>query len=205
MAKSSKGSSFEREVCKELSLWWTREDEEPRDDIFWRSSGSGARATSRFKRGKTTAGQNGDVCATDPIGDPFIKVLTLELKRGYQGHTIHNLLDRQTSAKIEEFEVFLQQAIQSYKASGSFSWALLHKRDRREAWIWFPIYVYKELLSHGAFHSDLKKPFPFICVECEVREVPISECEFVGFPFKDFLNGCNRSHFLKIHKEYCVP
>ncbi len=59
-----KGSNFEREICKLLSLWWTNDK---RDDIFWRTSGSGARATTRSKTKQKTFGQYGDVQATDPI------------------------------------------------------------------------------------------------------------------------------------------
>ena len=75
-----KGSGFEREVAKALSLWWT---EGSRDDVFWRSSNSGGRATARRKRGQRTAGQHGDIAATDPVGEPFLKVVTIELKAGY--------------------------------------------------------------------------------------------------------------------------
>jgi len=42
----AKGSSFEREICTILSKWWTNNE---RDDVFWRTAGSGARATTRSK------------------------------------------------------------------------------------------------------------------------------------------------------------
>ena len=41
MPKAYKGSEFEREMCKCLSLWWT---DSKRDDVFWRSAQSGGRA-----------------------------------------------------------------------------------------------------------------------------------------------------------------
>ena len=68
----AKGSQFERTVCKDLSLWWTKGK---RDDVFWRTSGSGARAKTRSKTGEKTFGQYGDVQATDPIGQPLICLL----------------------------------------------------------------------------------------------------------------------------------
>ncbi|MBM3120244.1 MAG: hypothetical protein FJ006_12010, partial [Chloroflexi bacterium] len=60
---SSKGASFERDISRQLSLWWTHGE---RDDVFWRSSMSGGRATVRAKKGQKTAYQNGDITATDP-------------------------------------------------------------------------------------------------------------------------------------------
>ena len=80
---AGKGSQFEREICKTLSRWWTQDIENPRDDVFWRTSQSGGRATERMKKGKTTAYSYGDVTMVDPIGQPFIDSCLLELKRGY--------------------------------------------------------------------------------------------------------------------------
>jgi len=80
MARSSKGSQFEREVSKELSLWWSGGT---RLDIFWRTPGSGAMAKTRSKTGGSALGQHGDIQATDPIGQPMIDVCSIELKKGY--------------------------------------------------------------------------------------------------------------------------
>jgi hypothetical protein len=77
-----KGSSFEREVAKKLSLWWSGGT---RDDIFYRSHSSGARFTSRKKGGKDTAYQSGDITCSDPLGKPFIDFFSIECKTGYGG------------------------------------------------------------------------------------------------------------------------
>jgi len=77
-----KGAGFEREFCKELSLWWT---EGRRNDIFWRTAGSGARATARFKKGQRTADSYGDVKAEHEIGKPLTNYCVFSLKRGYTG------------------------------------------------------------------------------------------------------------------------
>ena len=80
----AKGSDFERTICKELSQWWSREEEKKeRDDVFWRTAGSGARATVRQKQGKDTSASYGDVTSIDPIGYPFVSLFLLEIKRGY--------------------------------------------------------------------------------------------------------------------------
>jgi hypothetical protein len=77
---AKKGPGFEREVCAILSQWWTNGE---RDDVFTRTSGSGGRFTARWKRGKKTAYQGGDMTASDPIGEPFIRCFNIEMKTGY--------------------------------------------------------------------------------------------------------------------------
>jgi hypothetical protein len=76
----AKGSSFERDISVKLSLWFS---EGKRDDIFYRSQSSGARATQRYKSKKTTEGQHGDIAATCSEGEPLIKKWNIELKSGY--------------------------------------------------------------------------------------------------------------------------
>ncbi len=75
-----KGSSFEREIAKLLSLWWS---DGKNDNVFYRSTTSGARATQRSKKGKETYLQQGDITASDPIGEPLIKEWSIEIKTGY--------------------------------------------------------------------------------------------------------------------------
>ncbi len=75
-----KGSGFEREIAKKLSLWWTEGENE---DVFWRSQASGGRATMRKKKDKDALNsQAGDITAFDPIGEPLIKAWNIECKSG---------------------------------------------------------------------------------------------------------------------------
>lgn len=80
-----KGSANERSKCRDWSLWWSKGlgIDPPRDDIFYRTGGSGARATMRLKKGKMTAGGIGDMMAVDVIGEPLMKCVTVEFKKGY--------------------------------------------------------------------------------------------------------------------------
>ena len=76
----AKGGSFERQVCKDLSLWLTRGR---RNDIFWRSAMSGGRATvhQKGRKGRVRmAHVSGDICAVDPIGASFIDMFYIECK-----------------------------------------------------------------------------------------------------------------------------
>lgn len=82
MNSKNRGGSFEREIAKLLSKWWT---EGERDDIFWRSDASGARFTQRKKSGKDTANQAGDLTFSDSIGEILIKNWNIEIKTGYAG------------------------------------------------------------------------------------------------------------------------
>lgn len=72
----SKGSGFEREVCKKLSLWVTRGKKE---DCFWRSAMSGGRATVA-KRKDIHIRQAGDICSVSPEGHALTDLFFIECK-----------------------------------------------------------------------------------------------------------------------------
>uniref|UniRef100_A0A6M3IXH7 Uncharacterized protein n=1 Tax=viral metagenome TaxID=1070528 RepID=A0A6M3IXH7_9ZZZZ len=136
MAKSSKGSTFERQICKQLSLWWTNQK---RDDVFWRTAGSGARATQRKKSGQTTFGQDGDVQATDPIGQPLLDLCTIEIKRGYSSCTPFDIIDKPQKKPAQQmWEKWIAQAQRECGEAGSKYWMIISKRDRREITIAMP-------------------------------------------------------------------
>ncbi len=134
----NKGSSYEREVCKRLSLWWTQDEDPPRDDVFWRTSQSGGRATSRAKKGSKTKNSHGDVCAIDPVGQPLLDLITIEVKRGYSSSSIQDLLDKGPKAAKQTYEKWIEKAVQDHKQAGSFSWMIIVKRDKRDPLVILP-------------------------------------------------------------------
>lgn len=143
--KSKKGSKFEREIATTLSLWWTNNE---RDDIFWRTQGSGARATTRSKQKKTTKYQYGDITFTDPIGKPLIDLFLVEIKRGYTKELLLlDLLDRGKKAKDPLFLKFWTKAEIEKKQGKRFYSLLIFKRDRHQACVCF----------HQAFYNNIKK------------------------------------------------
>jgi len=74
----TKGGEFERLIAKRLSLWLSNGE---RDDLFWRTNGSGSRHTTRKKLDKDTEGQDGDICSTcSGDSEKFRKIFSLELK-----------------------------------------------------------------------------------------------------------------------------
>lgn len=155
MASASKGSVFERQVCGDLSRWWTHGE---RDDVFWRTAGSGGRATTRQQRGKQTAGGHGDIAAVDPIGEPLMRAFCFELKRGYSRDTVHHVIDRPDRAAEQVWEAFVAQAAASAEGAGSVSWAIIAKRDRREAMLWLPASGLHLLnRTHTTKHRDIRR------------------------------------------------
>lgn len=67
----SKGSAFEREMCKRLSKWWTGGAS---SQVFWRNSGFLARGPG------CQAHQYGDVHAIDERGEGLASRVNVELK-----------------------------------------------------------------------------------------------------------------------------
>lgn len=141
-----KGDQFERDISRDLSEWWTDGD---RDDIYWRTSQSGGRATTRRKKGKSTKNQCGDVAATDPIGLPLVQLMTIELKRGYPKSNIGDVFDRPDHLNPTEWEQHWQQAWEASTNEGTFGPCLIIHRTRRERMIYLSNEVVNAL-RHGA-------------------------------------------------------
>lgn len=138
----AKGGTFEREMCVKLSLWWSGGKD---DAIFWRSANSGGRATVRRQKGKDTFGNYGDIRADDPDGQHLLRFATLEFKRGYSRCTLSDLVDRHDYEKCKGLEAFLVQAMEAAESARSFSWMLIHRRDKKQAVVYFPSKVFLAL------------------------------------------------------------
>lgn len=154
--KAAKGSAFERWFCGQLSLWWSGGKD---TDIFWRTAGSGGRATNRGRKGKQTAGAYGDIAATDHRGQPVLSLMAIEVKRGYQKDTIQDALDKPAHAARQTYEDWILQAEQSAKLAGSVGWAVVFRRNRRVAMIMLPQFLWSFL--RRAVMGDVT-PIPFM-------------------------------------------
>lgn len=151
----SKGSTFEREVCKQLSIWWSSGI---RDDIFWRTAGSGARATVRSKRGLATSDSYGDISAIHPSGKPLTDSFIISLKRGYTAKlgkksvsklSITDLIDRPSHIKTKPLlEQWVEELRAEVKLNNKKSGIIICRRDWRSAII---------LLEHNIFSSIEKQ------------------------------------------------
>lgn len=191
MSKSSKGSAFEREICKKLSLWWSKGK---RDDIFWRTAGSGARATVRHKRGNKTYGQYGDIQATDPIGQKLVDVFSIELKRGYSGTSVADLLDQLDASKPTAYEMFINQAEEDAKKAGTVTWLLIVKRNRRKALVFMSALSAFQLKHKG---SAIRKSNPVFILNIHKRNGRI--IKIFGTTLDNFLEQVEPLHIKRMH------
>lgn len=171
-------------MCRTLSEWW-----KGRDDIFWRGSGSGGRATRRARKGKKTAGSYGDVLAIDPIGKKLLDVFTIELKRGYNKFTIIDLLD-QSGRGRSMWATWLMKARAAHINAGSISWCLISRRDHRTALITMPRLMANQLNF---------KPRSFIISKLKVSERNFNvRFHLITAPLKQFLEMVSRKDVKKV-------
>lgn len=168
----SKGSAFEREIARILSLWWSKGE---RDDVFARTMSSGAWGTQRAKAGKKTFGQHGDLQAIDPIGQPFISACCIELKIGYGKWCILDAFDRARGTNPQTFESFLIQAQCSAEKTGAMP-MLIFKRDRKEVMVVYPLPLHHKIVetsgepdkSVGGIRLHLEKgEYPWIIIRLD--------------------------------------
>jgi len=109
----SRGSSYERHIANLLSKWWGIEDS------FWRSQGSGSRAT---KRGK---GQFGDICSSHEATGSFCRKFSFECKKRMKIH----------------FRSLLKPKADLWKWWNKHLWQTPPNR--------YPILVFSDSASHG--------------------------------------------------------
>jgi len=157
-----KGSSFERQLCKMLSLWWSNGK---RDDLYWRSSMSGGRATVRARKSKSTAGHYGDITSTDTVGRELTQLCVIEAKRGYQEHTVGDLVDA-TPANKPQFEDWVEQAMEEQELAGTPGWLLITKRNNREIMVYMPWKFYHLFSAHGVPLYECRPYLKFLWGEC---------------------------------------
>lgn len=142
-----KGGDFERELCRTLSLWFSGGK---RDDLLWRSSQSGGRATARARKGQTTAGHCGDICATCPEGEPITRKITWELKRGYNKTArMSDLLTYSykdwENAKKGTLPAFIHQSEEAAERARTIYWILIHRPDRGPAIVYMTVTLCRKL------------------------------------------------------------
>ncbi len=146
----AKGADSERETCKELGQWWAS-----RSDVFWRTAGSGGRATMRAKKKKKTAYEYGDITFTDPIGKPLIDLLLLENKSGYKDDI--SIVDFIDSTKKEPTLLkWWRKAEYEKRLADRFYSVIIFRRTRRRKCIFLPYDLFNELEAWcGEYKKDI--------------------------------------------------
>jgi len=183
----AKGSDFERQIAKALSLWWTDCE---RDDVFWRTQTSGARATTRSKVGKTTYGQYGDIQAVDPIGQPLMDCCTIEIKRGYGKWSILDIVDKGPHNADQPFEKFLDQVEEDRVKAGTYFVMLIGRRDKRKAVVCLPRWVFEGINENYAKTEALFDHIVFMR-----RVGKAHQEEYIILQFQAFLDWCAPEYF----------
>lgn len=178
----TKGQSFERLVCKQLSLWISNGES---DDHLWRTAASGGRATNRHTKGKSTKNAAGDICATTPEGAAFLKIFAVELKCGYSKFSLFDLLDKPAKAVKQNHEKWCEQAEKSRQQSGSVYWMIISKRNKREPVVSMPFLAYQYLYDP----SPTLYPTPMI-------HVAINNLKFVTILLESFTACCTYQQVL---------
>ena len=189
MAKSAKGGQFERDMARKLSFWWSGGKH---DDLFWRASQSGGRATVRGRKGQRTFGQCGDIAATHPDGQSLLDVVTIELKRGYSHSSFAELLDRPNHAATQPFEGFVIQAYSACKLAKTPAWLLITRRDKKECLIFMPKTLADALRLNG---SRFQKKGPRAELRVRIRMDEPEVMTIVGTTLDNFLKHTDPSHF----------
>lgn len=157
----AKGSSFERKISKQLSLWWSAGEH---DDLFWRVMGSGGRATRRARTGKGVKHQSfGDIEATDVSAKGLTDLMVIELKRGYGRWAMEDVLDGAT-VKTQTWAKFAAQVIESWRDSGRKWWVVIYKRDQRcEMIVLCPdLFVWLTKYNLQTYDAKTDKPNPVL-------------------------------------------
>lgn len=154
---AGKGSSFERDMARTFSLWWTGGEH---DDVFWRVLGSGGRATRKSRTGKNIAHASfGDLEATDPGAFPFTSLVVVEIKRGYGRWSVCDVLDNPVS-KTQPWAKFFEQVSESQRDSGRPWWMVVYKRDKRKTMVALMPELFKWLCKQRDEEADWAKKTP---------------------------------------------
>jgi hypothetical protein len=177
----AKGSGFERQLCKMLSTWIS---EGKTDDVFWRTAGSGGRATVRAKKNKESArSMHGDILANatgdaalDLLAKQFLEIVTIEAKAGYSNATPYQVFDKRPTAKLQTWETFFVQAARECTQAKTFGWLIISKRNLAQEVVWMPDNVLK-LLRKVEPSFGVRTPTMSVSTRCRTKAgatVPIA-------------------------------
>jgi hypothetical protein len=180
MAKNNarKGFAYERSLCVRLSLWWSKGEH---SDLFWRTSGSGGRATRR--KGKRTSGQHDDITSTHPSSAPFSDLIFVEAKKGYPEETIGEIIDK-TCKGLREMEEWFIKAQRQSEEAGKAGWMVIHRRDRKKEMCYVDRGLWTELNGGNADNPGVR---PYLQVCLDYGDVYDGMIQVVVMRLKDFL------------------
>jgi len=178
-----KGGQYERDVCRVLSLWWTQDKKKPHDAIFWLTSQSGGRATTRAKQKLKTPNSHGDVGYLDIKGKPFIDKVLLELKRGYtKDISILDFLDKNKGEPL--LLKWWNKSEKERELAGRKYILIIFRRDRHKSCIFMKGSLF------GKMHDT------FGTFDNNVLHVRYKNLKLVVVEFEKLLDWCHPDFFM---------
>lgn len=142
-----KGAGFERDMCRFLSNWISGGQ---RDDIFWRSAGSGGLATQAAKKGKIKEFSSSDIAPTHKLAYDLLEIFTIECKFYADMHLQDLPYDR-----VSNIATFWKQAKSDAQRVNKEP-LMLAKQNRR------PILVGLTIRGFDALNSTVVRRFNFV-------------------------------------------
>ena len=127
-----------------------------------------------------------------------MRVVSLELKKGYSKESFADGVDRSLFQPQQVWEAFVEQASLAARLSGTFSWALIHQRNKREAMMFVPHALFKALRSLGAF---ARPPSPFMEMRVVLKvkdDRKYVRHRLCAFSFESFLRNVTPEHFIDL-------
>jgi len=138
----NKGSTWERMVGVDLSLWITRG---ARADLFARSVGSGSRFTRAAQRQAETA-QPGDLSAAHELAFPFLRVFMVECKHRRSIDLAGYLFGRHDG---QSFLAVTIAKAREEAARAKLQWMVIAKQDHKEPLVFISEDIMGCLLNGG--------------------------------------------------------
>lgn len=180
MAKSSKGSKFEREIAKRLSIWITGNPET--EPLIWRNAGSGSVHTIGIKkRGIAQKNMAGDLIAIDPRANFLLDKISIECKNGYKSASIFSLFK---DSKSDILKKFWEQACRDAFEAEKIPW-LIFKPLGNQPLLGLPISFANKILDYNNYLQCVKIKF-----NSELSELVLIKLE-------EFLNNITPKYFSK--------
>lgn len=132
----NKGNSFERDLGRQFSIWWTKGADK---NVFMRSASSGAWNTFHRKEGATA--HAGDIESVDAVGRAFTNKVMVEAKWYKEENSIlFEVLLNQRSQVLEWWAKCEKEATDVFKVP-----MLVVKFNYRIPFIVIPNYFYSEV------------------------------------------------------------
>ena len=164
MSSKGKGSEFERDICKYLSVWLTGK-EKPYQ--FWRMPASGGLATIS----EENADMSGDIRALTQEAAFVTDTFSIEAKNGYPTTDFHQHF---ANTKTFNIKAFWKQCIGDARISNKYAMLIFKKKGKK------PIIGIESTVNDKI--KGILISLPSMSIKFSKQEYP----EIVFYDFKDF-------------------